>query len=316
MPTSPRLLHHANGCVTRLAAAATSTIRHNASPRARPPNTSHNSNVATGTSIASVRSSASSWVVGASARTVARVRYALVTTMGRGADPEDAELFAPRWVDTLRLATAELSWLASRGYAEPSAVALVGNRHELRQRQREAMRRAAARDDAVKARHARRVTGGLAGASLQIDGFNCLITLEAALAGAPVFRGRDGTLRDIASVHGNWRRVATTDAALRALAAALVRCNSGEVRWLLDRPVSRSAELADAITALGEQLGQSWRCELVFDPDGALAVSHDVIATSDAGILDRCGAWIDLVSLALAHDVPDAWCLDLRETSG
>lgn len=235
--------------------------------------------------------------------------------MGRGADPEDAELFAPRWLDTLRTATAELSWLVTRGYADPSALALVGNRHELRLRQREAVRRAAAPDHAVVARHQRRKRGGLDGAPLCIDGFNCLITLEAAFAGAPVFRGRDGTLRDIASVHGKWRHVATTDQALRALGAALARLGSGEVRWLLDRPVSRSGELAETIAALGETLRQRWQCELVFDPDGALAVSTDVIATSDAGILDRCGAWIDLVSDALAYDVPEAWCLDLGSTS-
>jgi hypothetical protein len=231
--------------------------------------------------------------------------------MGRGADPEDAELFAAKWHATLRLATAELSWLMTRGYAEPSALALVGNRHELRLRQREAVRRAAAADDARATRLARRVTADLDGAAIGIDGFNCLITLEAALAGAPVFRGRDGALRDIASVHGRWRAVSTTQTALRALAAALARKRAGDVLWLLDRPVSRSAELAQTITELGAELGQRWRCELVFDPDGALAATRDVVATSDAGILDRCGPWIDLVSDAVAHDVPTAWCVDL-----
>jgi hypothetical protein len=112
-------------------------------------------------------------------RSRAGVRYA--AKVGRGADPEDADLFAARWLPTLRTATAELSWLASRGYAEPSALALVGNRHELRLRQREAVRRAAAPDDVLATRIARRRAPAVAGAPLAIDGFNCLITLEAAL---------------------------------------------------------------------------------------------------------------------------------------
>src|SRR5262249_43058029 len=84
-------------------------------------------------------------------------RTAYDRAMPRGADPEDAELFAPRWIPVLRTATAELSWLLSRGYAETSALALVGNRHALRRRQRDAVRRCACADAAREARLARRV---------------------------------------------------------------------------------------------------------------------------------------------------------------
>jgi hypothetical protein len=230
----------------------------------------------------------------------------------RGADPEDAALFAPDQLATLRTATAELSWLLSRGYAEASAIELVGNRHALRRRQRDAVRRAAAADDAVAARTARRRDAeDIAGEPIAIDGFNCLITLEAALAGAPIFRGRDGAVRDIASVHGNWRAVDTTERALACLADALARLNVGPTLWYLDRPVSRSAELAQTIERLGAARSLPWRTDVVFDPDGALASGTELVATADAGVLDRCGAWFDLVSHVLPFDVPDAWCLQL-----
>lgn len=232
--------------------------------------------------------------------------------MGRGADPEDAELFAPRWLGALRTATAELSWLLSRGYAEASASELVGNRHALRRRQREAVRRAAAADDALASRlRRRRDPDTVLGSTIAIDGFNCLITLEAAIAGAPVFRGRDGAIRDIASVHGSWRRVDTTDRALSCLADALGRLELGPALWYLDRPVSRSGELAQSIERLGAARGLDWRTELAFDPDGALAAGPALVATADAGVLDRCGPWLDLVSHALASDVPDVWCIAL-----
>jgi hypothetical protein len=229
--------------------------------------------------------------------------------MPRGADPEDAELFAARWIPVLRRAVDELSWLLSRGYAESSALALVGNRHELRKRQRDAVRRCACSDGSLAARATRRVGPPLAGRALAIDGFNVLITLESALAGAPVFRGRDGLLRDVASVHGNWREVATTEAALERLAEAIDALGASAVTWLLDRPVSQSARLAGSIERLGQSRTPRWTVELLFDPDKHLRQSPDVAATADAGVLDACGAWIDLCGLALAGHAP--WLVDL-----
>lgn len=236
----------------------------------------------------------------------ARASLALVA---RGADPQDAELFAAQWIPVLRAATDELSWLLSHGYAEASALALVGNRHALRRRQRDAVRRCACADEAKQRRLARRVTTGVH--ALAIDGFNCLITLEAALAGAPIFRGRDRVLRDIASVHGSWREVATTERALEMLADAIAELHAHEIRWLLDRPVSQSGRLAETIEALGRTRALPWRTELLFDPDKQLRTTDEVVASADAGVLDECSAWIDLLGLALGDR--EAWVIDLGE---
>lgn len=229
--------------------------------------------------------------------------------MPRGADPEDAELFSAAWTPVLRTAVVELSWLLSRGYAEASALALVGNRHELRKRQRDAVRRCACGDASLSARIARRLAPPLAGRALAIDGFNVLITLESALAGAPVFRGRDGLLRDVASVHGNWREVATTAAALERLAVAIDALGATAVTWLLDRPVSQSARLAQTLEQLGHARTPRWTARLLFDPDAHLRESPDVAATADAGVLDACGPWINLCGLALGSTA--AWLVDL-----
>ena len=56
----------------------------------------------------------------------------------RGPHPEDARLFAPEVWPLLREATADLCWLLSRGYADKSALRLVGDRYELVARQRAA----------------------------------------------------------------------------------------------------------------------------------------------------------------------------------
>jgi hypothetical protein len=229
--------------------------------------------------------------------------------MPRGADPEDAELFAAGWIPVLRTAVDELSWLLSRGYAEPSSLALVGNRHALRKRQRDAVRRCACPDAALATRVARRLGGGLDGRALAIDGFNALITLESALAGAPVFRGRDQVLRDVASVHGSWREVESTARALELLGDAIGGLGAAAIVWLLDAPVSQSARLAATIMELARSRGVAWSTELLFDPDQRLREGSAVVASADAGVLDGCGAWIDLPALALGTRA--AWTIDL-----
>ena len=234
--------------------------------------------------------------------------------MARGADPEDAELFAAEHVPTLRTAVAELSWLLERRYAEVSALELVGNRHRLRKRQRDAVRRSSCSDVARHARAARQVvTAGLRGRTLAIDGFNVLITLEAAIAGAPIFRGRDGVMRDIASVHGNWRRVDSTAAAIDGIAAFACEHGLAAATWLLDRPVANSGRLAALIEAHPSAEALGWRVELPFDPDATLRATTELVATADATVLDACGPWVDLVGDVIARVAPQAWVLELGE---
>ena len=48
------------------------------------------------------------------------------------------------------------------------------------------------------------------GRGLWIDGYNVLTTVEAALAGGVILVGRDGCYRDMASMHGSYRKVSET----------------------------------------------------------------------------------------------------------
>ena len=57
----------------------------------------------------------------------------------------------------------------------------------------------------------------LRGAALWLDGYNVLTTIEAALAGGVILAARDGTYRDMASMHGSYRKVAETLPALELL---------------------------------------------------------------------------------------------------
>ena len=239
------------------------------------------------------------------------------TRAHRGPHPRDAVLFAGVVVPDLREATSHLSWLLSRGYVNPSALKLVGDRFDLKDRQRVAVGRCACPDAARHDRAARRLSlRDLRGKSVYLDGFNVVTTVEAALGGGVLLIGRDGAVRDMASMHGNYRKVAETAPALERIRDVLDEAAPAAVRWLLDRPVSNSGRLAALIR--GAAGDRNWAAECVRDPDPLLYVPDDgadpdfVAATADAGILDRCGAWCDLAGAAVAG-VTGAKVVDLSD---
>ena len=218
----------------------------------------------------------------------------------RGPHPQDARLFAPAWHDRLREATADLGWLLGRGYADKAALALVGNRFQLHERQRRAVYRAACPAELAAARRASRVPP--TGRDVVVDGFNVLVSMEAALSGGLLIRSVDGLLRDLSSVHGSYRKVAETSRALELLGGALEGATG--VRWLLDRPVSNSGRIAALLRELGQQV------ELSDTVDGDLAASGLAVATADGPILDRAPAGVDLVGPLVAQ-IDEPWVIDL-----
>jgi len=237
----------------------------------------------------------------------------------RGRHPDDDRLFAPRTHESLRMAVGECSWLLTRGYAEPSALKLVGDHHNLTSRQRMAVRRAACPDAALVERGRKRIgPDGLAGRALAIDGYNVLITIEAALSGGLVFIGRDGCYRDLASVHGTYRKVEETIPAVELIFACVTELAPAQVTLLLDRPVANSGRLRglieERVTAAGTE-GDApvvWSIELADRPDAVLSEFHGVVASSDSIILDRCHAWIDLAAHIIDDRLPKSSLIDLR----
>ena len=57
----------------------------------------------------------------------------------------------------------------------------------------------------------------IAGQTIAIDGYNLLITIEAAMSGGLIFRGRDGCCKDLASIHGTYRKVSETLPAIKLI---------------------------------------------------------------------------------------------------
>lgn len=217
------------------------------------------------------------------------------TRKHRGPHPQDAELFGPQTWPVLSEAVAHLSWLLSHDYAERSALKLVGDRFQLTERQRVAVMRCACSDQSLQRRKQALIPGvRLAGQSVDLDGFNVLTTVEAALAGGVILCGRDGCCRDMASMHGSYRKVEETRPALVMIGGVLEELNTGECCWFLDRPVSNSGRLAAIIREIADERGWQWQARLENDVDPVLSKSSNVVASADSVVLDGCQHWYNL----------------------
>jgi hypothetical protein len=230
----------------------------------------------------------------------------------RGPDPQDAVAFDVKNLPHLRRAAVDFCWLLSRGYASVSALKLVGDRFGLTERQRQAVRRSACADDDRARRATKRCASSeLAGRVLVIDGFNVLTTIEAALGGAVVLSCRDETYRDIAGLHGTYRRVDETLPALNLLGATISGMSVSHCRWLFDRPVSNSGRTRSRFLAYAEQHAQDWSVELVDDPDPLLKASAEIVATADSVVLDSCSRWFNVARHIIETQCPNAWIVEL-----
>ena len=230
----------------------------------------------------------------------------------RGPHPQDARLFAADAIENLRAALADFSMLLTKGYADKSTLKLVGDKFSLTQRQRLAIMRSACSDRQLNLRKQRQVkVDDLADKPLVIDGYNVLITIEAAMSGAVVFRGRDGCCRDLASIHGTYRKVTETIPAIELIGEFLKDKSVSESLWLLDSPVSNSGRLKKLIGELAQKKGWKLNVELLPSPDAELIKTDNIIASSDSVVLDRCKKWVNLARAIIEEKLPDTWLLDL-----
>jgi hypothetical protein len=230
----------------------------------------------------------------------------------RGPHPSDAKLFAPNAIGDLQLAIADFSLLLTKGYADKSALKLVGDKFSLTERQRLAVMRSACSDQHLASRNQRCVAlKNLAGHGIAIDGYNVLITVEAAMSGACVFKGRDGCFRDLASIHGTYRKVTETIPALQLVGEFLEEIDVREAMWLLDSPVSNSGRLKTLIGELARDNNWNWEIELLFSPDAELKKTDLIVASSDSVVLDSCKKWVNLATEIIKQKLPLATVIDL-----
>ncbi|MHC4624583.1 MAG: DUF434 domain-containing protein [Planctomycetota bacterium] len=232
----------------------------------------------------------------------------------RGPHPQDAKLFAPAAIADLLSALADFSLLLTKGYADKSALKLVGDRFSLTDRQRLAIMRSACSDHQLTSRGERCVPArALAGRRIAIDGYNLLITIEAAMSGGVVFKGRDGCFRDLASIHGTYRKVTETIPAVELIGRFLWEIGVTDPKWLLDSPVSNSGRLKTLIGELARKHGWNWDIQLLQSPDAELIRTDRIVASSDSAVLDRCRSWTNLARAVIEERIPHTRLVDLSQ---
>lgn len=223
----------------------------------------------------------------------------------RGYVPTDEKEFG-KDLGMLRTAAEEVSFLLDRGYPVKSATTFVGNRHLLSERQRLALARALSPRAQVALRRRKQLSeADMRGKTLHIDGFNTVITLEIACSGSTLLRCMDGTVRDLAGMHGTYRLIDKTDRAILLLRETLTSLQIERAVFLIDRPVSNSGRLAARLTELldGAPFAVGTACENAVDH---ILKGCGCIATAGAIILDECvGGWFDLTGTVLRTALPD-----------
>lgn len=230
----------------------------------------------------------------------------------RGQHPSDVKLFTAVAIDRLRSAVQDFSLLLTKGYAEKSSLKLVGDRFSLTERQRSAVMRCACSDGQLRLRSKSKVkVQNLTGQAIAIDGYNLLITIEAAMSGGLIFKGRDGCFKDLASIHGTYRKVNETIPAVLLIGEFLKGVNITETLWLLDSPVSNSGRLKTLIGKLADTNGWNWEIQLLTSPDTKLMKTDFIVASNDGAVLDRCKKWVNLAAEIIQQKIPQVQVLNL-----
>ena len=229
----------------------------------------------------------------------------------RGAHPQDSSLFCQEKNAALRQAAADYSLLLTKEYPQNATLKLVGDKFELTERQRLAVMRSSCSDSQLGERLIRQLqTAELAGRDILIDGYNILITIESAISGGFLFVGRDGCMRDLAGLHGTYRKVNETIPAIELINGTLTELKAKNACWLLDKSVSNSGRLKGIIEST--KVNFHIEVKLLNNPDAELIQSEQIVATSDSDVLDKAKMWVNLAEFVIRNYVKNACIIDLR----
>ena len=229
----------------------------------------------------------------------------------RGYVPEDERFFSPAALEIMKTASRHICYLLNEGYDLKSASTFVGNHFVLSERQRLAIARSVAAEEALTIRKAKEKPAP-DGAEVWIDGFNTVITLGVMFSDSILFECMDGTVRDLAALRGTYRIIPETEKAVRALFDTLKEQHIRTAHILLDEPVSNSGRLKTLLAERGEGYPFGLDIQLLKAVDSALWDKDNVI-TTDSIILDRCRGWFNLMKNCAEKHGAETLCVWEKE---
>lgn len=209
--------------------------------------------------------------------------------------------FSEKMIPKLRKAAEEVYFLLNRSYLVTSTTRFIGDHYQLSERQRLALARTVSPEESIRSRKSREVTD-IARKTLYIDGFNVIIGLEIAYSDSILFCCMDGTVRDLAGLHGIYRLIPQTDLAIQALLVSLGELHVEKAVIFLDQPVSNSGRLRQRILEFAEPIPFELEVEIE-NPVDAILKSKPLVASADAIILDECSQWFNLVRYVVGSQI-------------
>ena len=214
----------------------------------------------------------------------------------------------------LREAAIDFRYLLNRVYPRKASLELVGNHYQLTSDERHLLHRGVFSDGDARKRLRKKISvQKISGQELAIDGYNVVITIEAALSGRPLVFGDDGFLRDISGLSGNFRRTGRTEESLRLIYAFLKERKPRRTMFLFDAPISKSGRLAEEVRKHLQEMNIPGDAEAVRVPEDILIGFPGIVATSDTAIIDQSARIVDLAGFLIRQRVPSAAILRFKK---
>jgi len=205
---------------------------------------------------------------------------------------------------SLQQAARDFRFLLNRGYPRKAALELVGNRYGLTYGDRHLLHRGVFSDSDSESRLKKKVfIEYIRNKDLVIDGHNVLITIEAGISGWPLVLGDDGFIRDISGLSGSFKKTETTEKAIQSIIRAIKKIKPSQTLLLLDAPISKSGELAEAVRDYLKKENIPGDAMAAKVPESILIGFPGVVATSDTAIIDQSKKVLDLAGYILRKDI-------------
>jgi hypothetical protein len=192
-------------------------------------------------------------------------------------------------------ACGDFKYLRERGYPEKATLKLVGDRHGLSRVQRNCLFRGIVIGHLAETRRQKIAHPQEArGASLGIDWYNVLITVESYLKGVALFIADDWVVRDSSATHGSYRWTEVTERAVSEITETLRDLQPGRLAAFLDAPIAFSGAMAEELRLRLRACECPVSVSLSHSADYPLKSFYGLVASSDSVVLDSATRVLDL----------------------
>jgi hypothetical protein len=140
---------------------------------------------------------------------------------------------------------------------------------------------------------------------IAIDGYNVIITVESMLKNKPLILCDDGYVRDISAVHRKYKQTKITVKTVKTVIETLKSNNIKEAVFLFDAQISKSGELASLTRKILKNLGLTGEALTVKKADKKTINQSNVVASSDAVIINKAEKIVDLAGEIIKQKAPE-----------